>query len=356
MASRYQISMRTRSRSKLLIALAAPSLWACSLITSLDNLQPDASTDAGTDSAVDVSVPKDAGDASTATDGGDAAVPPGVFTALDAGGSQAFSASGAHVCAVGGIERALYCWGANDHGQLGLGSTGNGTASTDKSTPTKIATNSNSQPFTAVDEFALGAWHTCARVASELYCWGQRVSGAVGDGTFGTDQTSPLGVMGFATPNIALGMGHTCMIGGKFGNLLCWGVNHSEQLGHALNTANDVPCTPFFDSTNAYCAPSSSTASINMGALTISAGVLHTCAIVASGQVQCWGYNGERATGAQGNPTASTPTPITVQTAVNVPLAGVTQLSSTGRHNCVIRMPGNTVWCWGQNDAGQSGH
>ncbi len=342
----------TRASAAWLAAMVGGTIVVqCSLFTSLDDLRPLSTNDGGMDGAIDQLVAKDAADAFVPFDAADAAVPPGSAVAIGAGGMLINGpASGAHACAVAGFERALFCWGANDRGQLGNGSTGNGTNSADLPVATKLLSDATNAPFTNIDTFAVGAWNTCAlRSKTQLYCWGQRLGGGVGDGVVGGEQSAPENITGFAGGRFSLGATHGCAVINQT-DLRCWGNNHSEQLGHALFSGGDQTCKTFFDPAAA-CNPTPSTASpVNPAA--ISMATMHSCALVG-GQVQCWGYQGEGAT--TGSGLISTSTPVVVQMTGATPLTGITQLSSTGRHNCAVRMPGNSVWCWGQNDAGQAG-
>ena len=86
--------------------------------------------------------------------------------------ARAVAAGGAHTCAIAGDARRVWCFGANDHGQLG---TGDITAS--REMPVAIPGLEDVQEITA------GAIHSCARRADgTLACWGGDTSGQLGDG------------------------------------------------------------------------------------------------------------------------------------------------------------------------------
>jgi alpha-tubulin suppressor-like RCC1 family protein len=96
------------------------------------------------------------------------------FTKLTAGGY--------HACGITS-SGAAYCWGGNNNGQLGNGTT------TDNATPQPV---SGAFAFTAI---GAGFAHTCALVSGgATYCWGDNSSGQVGDGTF-NQRPSPTAVL-----------------------------------------------------------------------------------------------------------------------------------------------------------------
>ena len=75
----------------------------------------------------------------------------------------------------------------------------------------------------------------------------------------------------------------------------------------------------------------------------------HTCALIAVGTVQCWGFNGNGELG--NNSTQSSFTPVTVVTPVIIgntivfnPLTGVTVIAAGETHTCAL-ISGGTVQC-----------
>jgi alpha-tubulin suppressor-like RCC1 family protein len=82
------------------------------------------------------------------------------------------SAGNYHTCAVKG-SGTLWCWGYNDQGQLGDGTT------TPRSAPTQVGTEST------WDGVAAGGIHSCGvKEDFSLWCWGGNVWGSLGDGSF----------------------------------------------------------------------------------------------------------------------------------------------------------------------------
>jgi len=230
-----------------------------------------------------------------------------------AGAWQAASAGTLVTCAYDG-NGATSCWGDNDHGAVGDGTT------SDRDVPTPVLSNGTRFQSVAVSD------HVCAidgTPSNSVWCWGSNVSGGVGNNSM-TDQPTPV------TPGVdyasAIAVSdHTCALQ-QNSFLYCWGANDQGQ------------CTA------PASGPLPNPVSIGSGLTAISAGNQSTCAISLAGNVECWGYN---AYGEYGDDTNVTNTSINT-----VPLMGGpwTSVVSGERFNCAVS---TDAWCWGDDQNGQ---
>ncbi|HEU4532847.1 MAG TPA: hypothetical protein VFS00_01970, partial [Polyangiaceae bacterium] len=303
------------------------------------------------------------------------------------------AAGAQHTCAVvnGGEVR---CWGKNDRGQLGDGTT------TDRLRPVPVEL-SPGAPLAGVQALSLGGNHGCAVVASgRLRCWGDNASGALGDGST-SQRLNPVlvdeGLLLGPLENVAapvLGSQHSCALLGS-GGVRCWGRGDFGELGDgtfanhvrpvAFVLTPEMPVTGVLSlaagefrtciltaSGDAYCRGNNLAGQLGNGTTdeqagpvrvevlpgsplrgieALQAGREHTCARVASGQVQCWGENsvGQLGDGS----TTLRPSPVAVELSPGVRLADVQVLALGGSHSCALRDEG--LLCWGANAAGQLG-
>ena len=152
----------------------------------------------------------------------DAAVP--VAVAAPAGSVSQISTGALHTCAV--IAGAAWCWGENLSGQLGDGS-----QAVARYAPVAVANLGD-----AVSEISAASAHTCARTGNALYCWGDNDYGQLGIGDV-LPRLAPTLVDGFplATLGVATGTRHTCARGA--GGVYCWGNGTYAQTGHFGNSS-----------------------------------------------------------------------------------------------------------------------
>jgi alpha-tubulin suppressor-like RCC1 family protein len=253
-------------------------------------------------------------------------------TTLVPKGTIQIAGGAGHTCALL-ADHTVKCWGNNEYGQLG-NTTNNGTNSPNP-TPTLVAGLSDVTQITA------GNADTCALLTNQtVTCWGLNDFGELGNTTnYLTLNPNPkptvvAGVSGVA--QITGTFDHTCALLTS-GTVTCWGENSYGELGTTTNIGDDNP-TP--------------TVVAGLSDVTeITAGFLHTCALLTNGTVTCWGYNyyGELGNTTNNSTTNPNPTPTVV-----VGLSGVTQITAGSEDTCAL-LTDHTVSCWGYSIWGQLG-
>ena len=224
-----------------------------------------------------------------------------------------------HTCAAT-PNGVLYCWGRDNDGQLGTGST-----SDHRPTPQPV---SGGLTFTT---FASGGAHTCGVSATNTYCWGQDSDGQLGTGSTSHHMPTPQLVAGDLTlDSLGAGGSHTCGLTDA-GDAYCWGAGTSGQLGNAANADRSTP-QPV------------------AGGLTFKAvtgGTLHTCGLTHTGDGYCWGHGSMGNLGNNDTTNHSTPQPVS---------GGheFTSISAGGHHTCALTATGD-AYCWGHASFGRLG-
>lgn len=292
-------------------------------------------------------------------DGGYVLAPPMTLTSGGAFHPDPVVGYGDHTCTVATAERSVWCWGANDHGQLGVGSTGQGTVTADVAVATRITVDETGLPFAGIDEVTASGWVTCARKKDVLFCWGERYTGAQAEppnsGDAGVvDRTRPRAIGNLDVDRVTATGPHTCALTSN-GARVCFGHNTFGELGRA-NTDDATCAAPFFydyEGTSTHkCGGTLIEATTTIPSVrAITSGALHGCALTAD-RVRCWGTNLAGQLGRPGGQAAEiVPQEVVTDPALLTALDGVTSLASGGEHSCAVRA--GVVYCWGKNDAGQ---
>jgi alpha-tubulin suppressor-like RCC1 family protein len=240
------------------------------------------------------------------------------------------SAGENYTCALD-ADKKVRCWGAV--ATDGIGALGNGPA----------------QPIEGlggVRHLTAGVDHACGLFDDDtVACWGLDIYGeASGSRTPGCTSPSQPGCYVPVTKipgltnivQISAGGRHSCALR-RDGTVWCWGENLTGQVTGNETLAQGCPVT---DDTCSAPTPVTQVMGIS-GATQVSAGYVHTCALIDDGTVRCWGSNDslQSGGGASSRPIAG--------------LSDVTQISAGGTMTCAL-MSDSSVRCWGANGANQS--
>eukprot|EP00586_Coscinodiscus_wailesii_P003120 CAMPEP_0172492138 /NCGR_PEP_ID=MMETSP1066-20121228/23173_1 /TAXON_ID=671091 /ORGANISM="Coscinodiscus wailesii, Strain CCMP2513" /LENGTH=168 /DNA_ID=CAMNT_0013261589 /DNA_START=45 /DNA_END=548 /DNA_ORIENTATION=+ len=91
---------------------------------------------------------------------------------------------------------------------------------------------------------SLGSGHTCGiEMGGDLMCWGYNDDGRIGDGTTVTRRHQHTKIdlgAGRAAVHVSLGGSHSCAIRDD-GALMCWGWNDHGQIGDGTTVARHLP-------------------------------------------------------------------------------------------------------------------
>jgi alpha-tubulin suppressor-like RCC1 family protein len=213
-------------------------------------------------------------------------------------------------------------------------------------------------------QLAAGIDFACAlRADQSVWCWGGNQYGQLGHkpGTTADEichlPSTDSGAFCKTTPTQVQLEGGALQVsaGGDFacalspsGNILCWGRNTFDELGHPSTASEECgapdPKTPLticnWNPEPVQSDPSGTPFAVSTSGR-VAAGALFACA-VSGGNAYCWGFHGSLELGSS---VASTAIP------VQLPIVGdiVDVATSLGSGTACARLDGGAVWCWGAN-------
>lgn len=254
-----------------------------------------------------------------------------------------------------------YCWGANDYGELGDGST------LSHGAPAPVQT---SERFRML---AAGQTHVCGLTgAGTVFCWGAAGEGQAGVPVAVTSEirTSPVQVQTAQLfTSIAAGALHTCALTAD-GSAYCWGWNEYDQGGTTAGSLTPWTPKPVIG---------------GLHFVSIAAGDQFTCGVTTAGTLTCWGtyWLGTYTTMYETAPRTIDPAPpslVAVSTGGSVPCVAtasggaacwgyaagsrqvhdvilptaLTSLSAGAGFACAVTTR-KDIFCWGDNNHGELG-
>lgn len=252
----------------------------------------------------------------------------------------------AHTCALL-VDGNVRCWGSNQFGQLGLGHTNPVGQSYTPAVANTVELGASAQALT-VGASQYGS-HTCALLeGGEVRCWGDNRYGQLGLGhtqVIGDNETpasTPKLPLPKTVTQIVAGKYHTCALL-KNHDLMCWGFNDKGQLGlgHTKNIGDDEPIA------RAAKLPLRGTP------VSVAAGRQHTCALLKDASVRCWGWNNKGQLGLGDTKDRGDDESIKALPAISLG-QDATSITAGDMHTCALLADGN-VRCWGSNQFGQLG-
>jgi alpha-tubulin suppressor-like RCC1 family protein len=248
-------------------------------------------------------------------------------------------------------EYAAYCWGHNQAGELGDGSTDGSLV------PVKVARNLSFRQIAAGNQFTCGV--TTDDVA---YCWGLNSYGRLGVGSdagpescftgdgFQPCSTKPARVVrGLAFRQVSAGAEFACGVTTE-NVAYCWGINFGGQLGRGTSTGPElcIGGTP--------CATRPIPVVGGLAFAAVDGGETHACGVTTGGTAYCWGSS---SSGKLGNGSVDAPNDCLIGRCSTRPLPVVgghvfRDVQANGEHSCGVTT-GDAAFCWGDNSVGQIG-
>lgn len=228
-----------------------------------------------------------------------------------------------HTCAIKKDDQSLWCWGTGGSGEDGSGDT------TSSATPREVSFGG------AWKDVSAGFYHTCGiQTDGTAWCWGNNPVGAAGNGSSGTNLYTKTAVSGGGTwKKIYANNYFSCGIKSDDSGW-CWGMNQDGELGIGNTTNTNVPTE--ISGGSSWKALGQTTGQMD-----------HMCGLKTDGTAWCWGEGSYYRLGTGNITDRTTPYAVTgghIYSAIGLEKYG----------GCGTRKDGSQM-CWGRNELGQNG-
>jgi alpha-tubulin suppressor-like RCC1 family protein len=262
--------------------------------------------------------------------------PDGTLTKIEGlGGAVGVTVGKGHFCARTNLSQVA-CWGNNESGELGDGT------SDPHADPAVVMTG-----LPEAGQLAAGVDATCAvTLEGKVWCWGHNDVGQLGRGpclTTMCKQTTPQEVVNFKIGSpvpvgaVTAGNQFACALAREERTVWCWGADSLGQLGDGMPGAQ---------------GKSPQLVSVLTGITQLSAGGSHSCALGSDRQLRCWGDNGKYQTASMEPSFLAVPT--VVVDAAQRPVV-FREVATGDEHTCGL-IENGAVQCWGGNAHGELGY
>jgi alpha-tubulin suppressor-like RCC1 family protein len=240
---------------------------------------------------------------------------------IEASGEIAHVAVGRYFTCLLGTAGDVRCFGLNDRGQLGVGSTEK------QYLPTTVT--GFDGPVTSISA-SMGGLFVCATThPGSVFCWGDNTNGQISSPKGPVTEPRKVQDLPERTVQVVSGGSHACALL-VTGNVKCWGAGERGQLGDGKRESSNVPVSVLY------------LTDVTM----LAAGFGHTCAVRKEGTVFCWGEDDDGQAGA--SPDSSRPT------LARPASFGAESVSCGLAHTCAFGK-GGQVECWGSDAKSQLG-
>ena len=231
------------------------------------------------------------------------------------------------------VTDGAWCWGSNEHGQLGA-------ASTMRCMDNNVDCSWSPLKVEGVQVFrqlAASRTHTCGLTAEgQAWCWGRNDWGQLGDGRKTDVPQRPVAVLGnhrFVALAASLSQRVTCGLKDD-GALWCWGQEFFRDATGGAGPAASLEPTPW-------------TQAATVAWRSIGLGEMHACGLDAAGLAWCLGNNDYGQLGNGGSTSAAVPVAVTGGRVYQ-------QIAVGASHACALESTGQ-AWCWGRGEAAGDG-